>query len=259
MRYRKGAIDVNSADEAILSWVMQCGFVSTEQLWRFLSSDGCRLPRRTFLWRLQRLSEHGLTRRCNMPTVAKESVYAIDALGVAHMMSRGEFCAGASDHHENGQDGTGILHALDLNDIRWTLQESGVLRRWRSDTEIRTQNEFTTFGYAKDYDAVVTVRVEDHELEFALEYERMPKAGKKYTEIRNAVEAERRVNTFLYLTANFHILNFVAQFFARSRRRIYFGLLSEFRSEHLNMHVVDPTGVRDGKLGAVLLASEGEQ
>jgi Replication-relaxation len=242
MRYQKGTIDINRAhDEPILTWVLQCGFISTGQLWRFLTLEGLRLPRRSFSWRLQRLVEHGLIRQWKIPIVAREAVYSIDALGVAHMMGRGEYCAGARDRFENGNENTAILHALDLNEIRLTLEESGVLSRWRSDTEIRAQNEFTTFGYAKDYDAVVTVCLDGYESEFALEYERTPKAAKKYVEIRKAIDSETRIAMFLYVTVNFHVLNFVTQFFERSRKLVYFGMLEEFRVRRVDMRVMDGT------------------
>jgi hypothetical protein len=240
MRYLKGTIEVNPAyDEPILTWTLRCGFVSTEQLWRFLTAEGLRLPRRSFSWRLQRLVEHGLMQRCHVPTIAREAVYAMDALGVAHMMGRGEYCAGASDRFERVKDSTAILHTLDLNEIRLTLQETGVLIQWLSDTEIRTQNEFTTFGYAKDYDAVVTVRVDSCEVDFALEYERTPKAAKRYMEIRKAIDAETRMTMFLYVAVNFHVLNYVMQFFERSRKQVYFGLLNDFRARRLDMKVLD--------------------
>jgi len=255
MRYRKGTIDISPThDEPILTWVLRCGFISTDQLRRFLALDGNRLPRRSFNWRVQRLVEHGLMRRCQIPIIAREAVYSISALGVAHMMGRGEYCAGAADRFDNGSDNTAILHALDLNEIRLALQEAGALGRWTSDTEIRTQNEFTTFGYAKDYDAVVTVRLNGHESEFALEYERTPKAGKKYLAIREAIESESRLTTFLYLAVNFHVLNFVAQFFERSRKRVYFGLLDEFRVSRLDMKVLDVTRRNTHALKSVLTA-----
>jgi hypothetical protein len=253
MRYRKGTIDINPMhDEPILTWVLRCGFISTAQLGRFLELDGHRLPRRSFNWRVQRLVEHGLMQRCQIPIIARETVYSISALGVAHMMGRGEYCAGAADRFDSGNDNGAILHSLDLNEIRLTLQEAGVLGRWTSDTEIRTQNEFTTFGFAKDYDAIVTVRFDGSESEFALEYERTPKAGKKYIVIRDAIESECRLTTFLYLAVNYHVLNFVAQFFERSRKRIFFGLLDEFRIAQLDMRVLDVTRRNTHPLKSVL-------
>ena len=49
---------------------------------------------------------------------------------------------------------------------------------WMGSMEIRSQNELTAFGFAKDYDAIVTVRTDIGERRFALEYERTPKAAK---------------------------------------------------------------------------------
>ncbi len=40
---------------------------------------------------------------------------------------------------------------------------------------IRAKNELTSSGYAKDYDAIVTVRLNERLVSFALEYERTPK------------------------------------------------------------------------------------
>lgn len=253
MRYRKGTIQLNPAhDEAILRWVVQSKFISSGQLWRFLELDGHWLPRRSFNWRLQRLVEHGLLRQCEIPIVARATVYAIDALGVAHLMGRGEYCVGTSEQLKRGNDGTAVLHALDLNDIRLALHEAGVLIAWKSDAEIRSQNEFTTFGYAKDYDALVTVMASGCESEFALEYERTPKAAKKYVHIRQAVESETRVSLFIYLAVNYHVLNFVTQFFERSHKRVYFGLIDDFRRQQLDMKVIDGTRTRSDVLRAVL-------
>lgn len=253
MRYRKGTIAVNPThDEAILRWVLQSKFISNEQLWRFLELDGHRLPRRSFNWRLQRMLQHGLLRQCEIPIVARATVYAIDGLGVAYLMGRGEYCVGTAEQLQRGNDGTAVLHALDLNEIRLALQETGALIGWKSDAEIRSQNEFTTFGYAKDYDAVIKVNVKGRESEFALEYERTPKAAKKYVHIRQAVESETRVSHFLYLAVNYHVLNFVTQFFERSRKRVYFGLFDDFRREQLDMKVIDGTRMRSDVLKAVL-------
>jgi hypothetical protein len=61
MRYRKGSIELNpGSDDEILRRVLHAGFISDAQLRRFLESSGRGLPQRSFNWRLQRLTEHGL-------------------------------------------------------------------------------------------------------------------------------------------------------------------------------------------------------
>src|SRR5688572_25901864 len=108
MRYRKGTIDISPAhDEPILTWVLRCGFISTGQLTRFLTLDGHRWPRSTFNWRVQRLVKHGLLRECQPAMVARGPVYSITALGMAHMMGRGEYCACDTDRFRDGGDGAG--------------------------------------------------------------------------------------------------------------------------------------------------------
>ena len=62
------------------------------------------------------------------------------------------------------------------------------------------------------------------------------------------------MKTFLYLTANFHVLNFVAQFFRRTQKNVYFGLLDEFRGKCLDMQIMEPSAFRGTTLNAVLVS-----
>ncbi len=50
---------------------------------------------------------------------------------------------------------------------------------WQHETEIRSQNDFTTLRYAKDYDAVVTFRCDGKDATVALAYERTAKSSKE--------------------------------------------------------------------------------
>lgn len=252
MRYSKGSIQVDPTyDEGLLRQVLHSGFISAGQLWRCMELDGHGLARRSFNWRLQRLVDHQMIRLHRNVALGGARVYSVDRWGVAHLAGRGEDCVGVCERLESA-DETAVLHALDLNDIRLAVKECGALVEWKSEMEIRSRNEFTTFGYAKDYDAVVTVMVNGREAEVALEYERTAKAAKKYREIRAAIESETMIGQFLYLTINYHLLNFVTQFFERSRKRIYFGLAGDFRRERLNMKVIDGTRTRSETLGTVL-------
>jgi hypothetical protein len=252
MRYRKGSIELNpDYDDEILRRVLRAGFISSEQLARFLELSGHGLPRRSFNWRLQRLAGHGLLQRREIPMIGRATVYSLAALGVAHLIGCGEHYAGAL-RPEQVDSGNAILHALDLNDIHLRLIETGALVEWKSEAEIRSRNAFTTFHYAKDYDAVVTVGANGHQAEFALEYERTPKSARKYRRIRHEIESETFVAHFVYLTANYHLLNFLTQFFEGSRRLIYFGLLDDFRQHRLEMPVIDYTRTRSARLSDVL-------
>lgn len=252
MRYRKGCIELSAdCDDEILRSVLRAGFLSDAQLRRFLELSGRALPQRSFNWRLQRLTEHGLLQRHEIPVIARATVYSIAALGVAHLMGRGEHYAGAL-RPERVNNGSAILHALDLNDIHLCLIETDSLVEWKSETEIRSRNAFTTFRYAKDYDAIVTVGAIGCQAEFALEYERTAKSARRYSRIRREIESETLVAHFVYLASNYHLLNFITQFFEGSRKPINFGLLDDFRQQRLGMRVIDCTRTRSARLSDVL-------
>ena len=103
---------------------------------------------------------------------------------------------GRGEHYAGAPSGTG-----------------GQRQRHPACARIRSRNAFTTFGYAKDYDAIVTVGANGRQAEFALEYERTAKAARKYRRIRREIESETLVAHFVYLASNYHLLNFIAQFF----------------------------------------------
>lgn len=258
MRYHKGSIELNPAcDVELLRLVLRSGFISNDQLRRFLELSGRPMPQRSFNWRLQRLVDHGLLQRRDIPTMGRATVYSIGTFGVAHLAGSGEYYAGAI-RAEQTNNGNAILHALDLNDIHLRLIETGALVEWKSEAEIRSRNAFTTFRYAKDYDAVVTVGTNGRQAQFALEYERTPKSARRYRRIRHEIESETLIAHFLYLAANYHLLNFLTQFFEGSGKSIYFGLLEDFNQQRLGMRVIDSTRTRSARLNDFLrIASPG--
>ena len=71
--------------------------------------------------------------------------------------------------------------------------------------------------YAKDYDAIVTLRDRSARSRFALEYERSPKSLRDYAKIRQAIKREDQVDVFLYLVPNHHLLSFVGECFSGTR------------------------------------------
>ena len=132
-----------------------------------------------------------------------------------------------------------VLHAIGLNEVQLTALRAGLLVRWMGSMEIRSQNELTAFGFAKDYDAIVTVRTDIGECRFALEYERTPKPAKCYRAIAACTSQEVHVNRLLYLVANHDILRFVSGFFTNAVYPVFFGLLTDWHSHLLEMPVLD--------------------
>jgi hypothetical protein len=188
---------------------------------------------------MRRLVEHGLLVRNEIPILARTRIYAVGGLGVEYLAGKGEFCAAPLSASTHRPAYTSVLHALDLNEIHLALRGSGVLVQWRPESQVRSRNDLTDNAYEKDYDAVVRVRVSAAESEFALEYERTPKAKRRYEFIRSKIEREEQLRRFVFVAANHHLLTYVARVFAGTRRPVYFGLLPEIVHHQLDMDVLD--------------------
>jgi hypothetical protein len=241
VRYFKGGIKLSlDRDHALLKQVLYSGFISQEQLWEFMVQAGCERSRHVLNWRIKRLVNHGFLERHVLANIRRSFVYSVTSEGVRELINLEECHTGASGFYKRKADGDSVIHALDLNDIHLTLIRSGVLRQWKSDLEVRSQNEFTDYAYAKDYDAVVTLESDGELIEIALEYERQVKSAARYQEIAAAIQRERQVGSFLYLFPDYHMLWFVRHFFRHSNRQIYFGVACDFKRELLLTQVVSP-------------------
>src|SRR5271157_5525440 len=236
MRYRKGMIALSETrDYPLLRRVLHSSFVTPAQLYEFMKLDYCSSSRNAFDNRLRRLLDHDLLVRHEIPTMNRGVVYSISRAGASELVGRGEYYAGSTDI---GKESNGHMqHALELNDIHLALKQSRTLVRWTPESDIRSRNEFTGIGFVKDYDAVVAVRLDDHEYRFALEYERTQKANVRYLAIQKRIQAETDLRHFLYLVSNYDLLLFLVKKFEGCRRPVYFGLRQDFLIEGLCLSV----------------------
>lgn len=240
MRYPKGSIQLNqSRDLPLLRQILRSEFVTHSQLFEFSQLNHYERNRNSFHWRIRRLVGRGLVVRQTLPAGTGDAVYSVASTAATLLQSMGEYCligcgrAGANTASKNA------LHAIGLNEIHLTALRAGVLVRWTSAVEIRSQNELTAFGFAKDYDAIVTVRTDVGERRFALEYERSPKPAKFYRPIAACMSQEIHVSRLLYLVANYDILRFVSGFFASAKFPVFFGLVSDWHAHLLEMPILD--------------------
>lgn len=244
MRYFKGSIKLSlDRDNSLLKRVLDCGFISQEQLWEFMVNSGREQNRHALNWRIKRLVDHGYLARHVRPNVRRSFVYSLTLDGARELINLEQCHTGATAFYQRKADCESVIHAIDLNDIHLALLRSGLLAKWKSDLEIRSQNEFTDCGYVKDYDAIVTLRLDGRDVELALEYERQVKSEARYHDIAAAIQHERQVNRFLYLFPDYHILWFVRRFFQHSRREIFFGIACDFKRELILTQVVGPKSV----------------
>ena len=238
MRYIKDCISLNSEhDYPLLRGVLRSGFVTHEQLFEFMQLGGYESCRPTFNWRARRLTAYGLIARCTSPSIRKMFVYSITPAGALELASIGEqYLVAPPKPRRHGYD-LQIAHSLEINNIHLSLLRAGMLARWVPEIQLRSWNASTGMGNNKVYDAIVTVRLEDRDAKFALEYERTAKSEDDYDDIRSKLDAEVRVERFLYLAPSEDVLRFVSWQFRNSPRDVCFGLLADWYRRLLDTEV----------------------
>jgi hypothetical protein len=245
MRYPRGSIQLNqSRDLPLLRQILRSEFVTHSQLFEFTQLNHYERSRNSFHWRMRRLVERGLVLRQTLVAGTGDTVYSVASSAATLLQSMGEYCLVGGGRTDAEKVNRNVLHAIGLNDIQLSALRAGLLVRWIGAMEIRSQNELTAFGFAKDYDAIVTVRTDVGERRFALEYERTPKQAKCYRAIASCMSQEVHVNRLLYLVANYDILRFVSGFFTTAVYPIFFGLLTDWHSHLLEMPVLEGLGKR---------------
>jgi hypothetical protein len=229
MRYRKGSISLSTTrDYPLLRQVLDSGAITHGQLFEFLRLDHYVFSRNAFNNRVLRLVKHGLLMRRNLPIPNHESVYSVTPAGASRLAGTGEYCIASSDHFGASTTHLSVDHSLELNQIHLALKRSGSLVHWMSEPAIRSRNDFAGSGYWKYYDAVVVIHLAGGDCEFALEYERTPKAARHYALIRERIEQETAVAHFLYLVPNYDLLEFIAERLSQCKRVVNIGLLRDF-------------------------------
>ena len=242
MRYWKGSIHLSpSQDYPLLRQILRSDHITHSQLFEFMRLGCHESCRQSFAWRIRRLVSHGLVKRRRTTWFGGEPVYSIRAEAAQELQGLEEYFVASS---KPGQDRStnDLLHAVELNNIHLSLLHANVSARWIPTTEIRSLNKLTTFGYAKEYDAVVEVPVNGGHRKFALEYERSRKAMSDYDWVAEKVAGEGHVSLILYLTANYDLLKFLAQGFAGVSDRLVFGLVREWHNHLLAMPVETSNG-----------------
>ncbi len=241
MAYPAGYIDLNvERDLPLLKDVLHASFVTHTQLFELMQLAGRESCREGFNWRVKRLVAHGLLLRHQIPAFGRNFVYSVGTNGVLYLNSQGESCVGMATGFAPQRDASRVAHAIDVTAIRLLLLRAGLLKEWVSEVDIRSRNDLTGFGFTKDYDSIMTLAVSGREVKLALEYERQPKAIRRYDEVQKVIESERRVDRFLYLFPDYKLLWFVHGLFRKTTGKVYFGLVSELERELLQARVVDP-------------------
>ena len=240
MRYIKDCISLNvEHDYPLLRQVLHAGFVTHEQLFEFMQLGQHESSRSTFNWRARRLTAYGLIARHTVPSLGKTYVYSITPEGALELASTGERFLITPAKSNRSDKELQVVHSLELSNIHLSLLRAGLLARWVPEIQIRSRNTMMDFAIAKDYDAIVTVRLEERDATFALEYERSAKSETHYAEIVDKIESERELDRFLYLASSEQVLRCVSWQFRNSKRHVCFGFLADWHQRLLDTEVFD--------------------
>jgi hypothetical protein len=242
MRYWKGSIHLSpSQDLPLLRQILRSEHVTHSQLFEFMCFGHHERSRQSFAWRVRRLVRHGLVKQQRTKWFGGEPVYSLSVEAAQELQGLEEYCLVPAKPRE-GRGTNDTLHAVELNNIHLSLLRARVRARWIPTTEVRSMNQLTGFGYAKEYDAVIEIRLNEHERKFALEYERTRKAASDYKLIAEKVAGEKRISLILYLAANYDLLKFLADEFWGVSERMAFGLVREWHNCVLEMPVETSNG-----------------
>lgn len=97
-------------------------------------------------------------------------------------------------------------------------------------------------AYAKVYDGIAGICLNEKIADIAVEYERTLKSQAKYAKVREAIVSERCVNSFLYLAPSGDLLYGLCREFWRMERLLFFGNVREFKEKALTATVYDTYG-----------------
>src|SRR5439155_26889207 len=160
MRYVKGCISLSpKQDYPLLRRLLHCGFATHGQLFDFMRAGGHESSRWSFNWRVRRLTAHGLLAQHAVPCIGKAFVYSITPAGALELADAGErFVIAPANTDRDGKE-LRVAHAIELNNIHLSLLRASFLARWVPEVQIRSRNAAEWFTHAKDYDAIVTVRL----------------------------------------------------------------------------------------------------
>ncbi len=248
MRYQKGSISIGTGqDIPVLRQVLQSQFVTHDQLFEFMRVGCYEVNRHTFNWRVRRLVKNGFL---NLDSVGHSCVYSIAAAGASILAVTEEYCPVLT--RKAHKVVSSYDRSLELNELHLSLIRQGVLEEWKPEIAIRSKNELTEEGYAKDYDAIVTVRMGVRKASFALEYERTPKKPKDYLRIRNLLERENQLRCFLYIVPNNDLASFILHCFAQTTVSLFVGFASDFGRSFNEMRVIEASSGTRKPLSAAL-------
>jgi hypothetical protein len=242
MRYRRGHILLSDANDVpLLLTIRNARAITYDQICSLAYIDGIAGSKRIVHWRLSRLERSGLVQRMKYDLLFSQPIFSITSLGLEVLESRGHALLSLPSTTKEIVRRSQILHSVELAGIRIALASKGILMSWKWELEIVSRNLVYEGESTKDYDALAEIVVGDVTRSFGIEFERTLKGAGRYEELRRVFNAERSVDTILYLTPNSEILYLLAVELRDVRKRIGFALSKTFQANLLDADVLSNT------------------
>ena len=204
---RPAAIEYSmERDLPVMTAVRNATFITYYQLWEELKYAKIEGSKRSFNWRLQRLIGAGLVEKLPPKVPYRGAVYTITRSGLECLESCGHGLISLTSETQNLPKSSQIQHYLELAEVRKALRNSGILRTWTGDLELRSINYSIDCPLAKDYDAVAEVELNARTHRIAIEYERTLKSAERYRELSATLHSEDQISILVYLTSSLDLL-----------------------------------------------------
>jgi hypothetical protein len=239
MRYRRGHVSLSDEkDIPLLITIRNARAITYDQICAIAIQDDLAGSRRVVHWRVSRLEQAGLVRRCMHELIFHHPIFSITQLGLQVLESRGYALVSLPSNTKEIVRKTQVLHSVELVDIRIALASKGLLKTWRWELEIVSTNLVYGDESTKDYDALAEIRVGSSIQRIAIEFERTLKGSARYETLRKVFNAENGVDTILYLTPSSEILYLLAVELRDVRKKLSFALSKTFQAELLDADVL---------------------
>jgi hypothetical protein len=239
VRYKRGSIALSdTADLPLLLFIRNARACTQSQITAFACMEGLSKNRRVLQWRLARLEQFAFISRSNYLRLSTQEVISITPVGLEYLESRGLTLLSMPSDTKRIVHQTQIFHCVELVAIRLALASKGILKSWKWELEIVSENLVSHERMTKDFDAVVEANVGNTTRRFAIEFERTLKGSSRYGELRRIFDAERSVETILYLTPSADILYVLAMELRGVHKKIGFALSNTFQTHLLDSDVL---------------------
>ena len=207
IRSRSRYIQYNrERDLPLMLAIRNATFISHCQLWEHVQANGIETSRRSFNWRIARLTQAGVAEKLPPLLPYPGPVYTITRAGLACLEACGEGLVSLTSESRTLANLNQMQHYLELAEVRAAFRRAGLLREWAGDLEIRSINQSIDVPLAKDYDAIADLEWEAKSYRIAIEYERSLKSSDRYRNLVSAIASERQVQMILYLTSSVDLL-----------------------------------------------------